>query len=85
MWWKKLRGIDSKIGLPTSNDPLDCHGYNLKKYIKFLAEDLRVNRYLILEKKKKINKPAWQAYLKIFWTNARICDLYKLTGNSSQL
>ena len=36
---RRLRGNDSKIGLPTSNHPLDCHGYTLKKYIELLTEE----------------------------------------------
>ena len=35
---RRFRGNDSTIGLPTSNQPIDCHGYTLKKYIEFLAE-----------------------------------------------
>tara|TARA_B100000579_G_scaffold414793_1_gene408764 strand:- start:648 stop:1142 length:495 start_codon:yes stop_codon:yes gene_type:complete len=36
---RRFRGNDAKIGLPTSNHPMDCHGYTLKKYIEFLAEE----------------------------------------------
>ena len=35
---RRFRGNDSKIGLPTSNHPLDCHGYTIKNYIEFLVE-----------------------------------------------
>tara|TARA_Y100001968_G_scaffold328938_1_gene377137 strand:+ start:701 stop:1192 length:492 start_codon:yes stop_codon:yes gene_type:complete len=35
---RRFRGNDVKIGLPTSNHPIDCHGYSLKKYIEFLAD-----------------------------------------------
>ena len=35
---RRFRGNDDKIGLPTSNHPIDCHGYTLKRYIEFLAE-----------------------------------------------
>ena len=34
---RRFRGNCVTIGLPTSNQPLDCHGYTLKKYIEFLA------------------------------------------------
>ncbi len=36
---RRFRGNDSKIDLPTSNHPLDCHGYTLKKYIEFLINN----------------------------------------------
>ena len=36
---RRFRGNDAKIGLPTSNHPIDCHGYTLKKYIEFLADN----------------------------------------------
>tara|TARA_Y100001968_G_scaffold182037_1_gene166713 strand:+ start:254 stop:463 length:210 start_codon:yes stop_codon:yes gene_type:complete len=35
---RRLRGNNSQIVITTSNHPLDCHGYTLKKYIKFLSE-----------------------------------------------
>tara|TARA_B100000214_G_C23555508_1_gene440411 strand:+ start:83 stop:574 length:492 start_codon:yes stop_codon:yes gene_type:complete len=36
---RRFRGNDEKIGIPTSNHPLDCHGYSLKKYIEFLIQE----------------------------------------------
>ena len=35
---RRIIGNDCKIGLTTSNHPIDCNGYTLKKYIEFLAE-----------------------------------------------
>lgn len=35
---RRFRGNDAKIGIPTVNHPMDCHGYSLKKYIEFLLE-----------------------------------------------
>ena len=35
---RRFRGNDANIGLTTSNHPLDCHGYTLKRYIEFLSE-----------------------------------------------
>ena len=34
---RRFRGNDVKASLPTSNHPVDCHGYTLKKYIEFLV------------------------------------------------
>ena len=36
---RRFRGNDVKLGLPTSNQPIDCHGYTLKKYIEFLVNN----------------------------------------------
>ena len=36
---RRFRGNDSKIGIQTTNHPTDCHGYTLKKYIEFLANN----------------------------------------------
>ena len=38
---RRFRGNDAKVGLPSSNHPNDCHGYSLKKYIEFLAEETK--------------------------------------------
>ena len=38
---RRFRGNNTNNGIPTSNHPLDCHGYTLKKYIEFLANELR--------------------------------------------
>ena len=32
---RRLRGDNSKIALKKTNHTVDCHGYNLKKYINF--------------------------------------------------
>ena len=34
---RRIIGNDCKIGLTTSNHPIDCNGYTLKKYIEFLV------------------------------------------------
>jgi len=36
---RRFRGNDAKIGIPTSNHPIDCHGYSLKRYIEYLSEE----------------------------------------------
>ena len=36
---RRFRGNDVQIGIPTSNNPKDCHGYTLKKYIEFLVNN----------------------------------------------
>ena len=35
---RRIKGDDCKIGMPKFNNPIDCNGYTLKKYIEFLAE-----------------------------------------------
>tara|TARA_Y100001968_G_scaffold332427_1_gene390562 strand:+ start:7421 stop:7915 length:495 start_codon:yes stop_codon:yes gene_type:complete len=35
---RRFRGNDSINGVKSTNHPLDCHGYTLKKYIEFLVE-----------------------------------------------
>ena len=36
---RRFRGNDEGIGLPNSMHPKDCHGYTLKKYIEYLANE----------------------------------------------
>ena len=36
---RRFRGNDEHAGLPSSNNPHDCHGYSLKKYIEFLVKE----------------------------------------------
>ena len=36
---KRFRGKNANIGIPTSHQPLDCHGDTLKEYIEFLENE----------------------------------------------
>ena len=36
---RRFRGNDKDIGLLASKHPHNCHGYTLKKYIEFLAQN----------------------------------------------
>ena len=40
---RRFRGNDMHICSPTSNHPLDCHGYTLKNYIEFLLDESNSN------------------------------------------